>query len=238
MSYQNGPPKIVTDGLVLMLDPIISKSYPGSGNTLYDLSGRGNNGTINGASYLSDGRGSFNFDGINQNMTITNNSLYQFTNTQPFTLSAWVKWRGDSNVSIISYASSGSRGFYLTLIHSAVSRTNSFFFDYYDGSAFRGTLGNSDVIPTNTWAHIAATSSTNSVNDMHVYVNGSLVGRTIRGSGSPSSIDYSSLPLNIGSRASSAYFNGQMSHICIYNKALSVDEINQNYNATKYRFGL
>ena len=65
MSYQNGPPKIVTDGLVLMLDPIISKSYPGSGNIVYDLSGRGNNGTINGATYWSDGRGSFNFDGVN-----------------------------------------------------------------------------------------------------------------------------------------------------------------------------
>lgn len=89
MSYQNGPPKIVTDGLVLMLDPIISKSYPGSGNTIYDLSGRGNNGTIYGATYWSDGRGSFNFNASNNTyISISNSSSL---NGQYNTLSCWVK---------------------------------------------------------------------------------------------------------------------------------------------------
>ena len=36
-------PRIVTDGLVLYLDSVNTKSYPGSGNTWYDLSGNGNN---------------------------------------------------------------------------------------------------------------------------------------------------------------------------------------------------
>ena len=45
-------PRIVTDGLVLHLDAANRKSYPGSGSTWYDLSGNGNNGTINsGVSY-------------------------------------------------------------------------------------------------------------------------------------------------------------------------------------------
>jgi len=42
-------PRIVTDGLVLALDAANTKSYVGSGNTWTDLSGKGNNGTINGA---------------------------------------------------------------------------------------------------------------------------------------------------------------------------------------------
>ena len=36
-------PRIVTDGLVLLLDAGNTKSYPGSGTTWSDLSGNGNN---------------------------------------------------------------------------------------------------------------------------------------------------------------------------------------------------
>ena len=47
-------PRIVTDGLVLALDAANVKSYGGSGTTWTDLSGKGNNGTINGSpSYTS-----------------------------------------------------------------------------------------------------------------------------------------------------------------------------------------
>ena len=46
MAFSRGP-SIVTDGLVLALDAANHKSYPGSGTTWYDLSGNGNNGTLN-----------------------------------------------------------------------------------------------------------------------------------------------------------------------------------------------
>jgi hypothetical protein len=42
-------PRIVTNGLVLALDAGNAKSYPGSGTTWTDLSGRGNNGTMFGS---------------------------------------------------------------------------------------------------------------------------------------------------------------------------------------------
>ena len=38
-------PRIVTDGLVLALDAANTKSYPGSGEIWYDLSGNGYNAT-------------------------------------------------------------------------------------------------------------------------------------------------------------------------------------------------
>jgi hypothetical protein len=45
-------PKIITDGLVLCLDAGNPKSYPGSGTTWTDLSGNGNNGSLeNGVGY-------------------------------------------------------------------------------------------------------------------------------------------------------------------------------------------
>ena len=39
-------PRIVTDGLILCLDAADKNSYPGSGNTWYDLSGNGNDGIL------------------------------------------------------------------------------------------------------------------------------------------------------------------------------------------------
>ena len=41
MAGKSGP-KVISDGLVLYLDPSNPESYPGSGDTWYDISGRGN----------------------------------------------------------------------------------------------------------------------------------------------------------------------------------------------------
>ena len=52
MSREQIGGRIVTDGLVLMLDAGNDKSYPGTGTTWYDLSGNGNSGTlVNGVGY-------------------------------------------------------------------------------------------------------------------------------------------------------------------------------------------
>ena len=64
MSYKYGP-SIVTDGLVFYVDAGNSKSYPGSGTTWYDLSGRKNDGTFSATPTTSNsGGGSITFDGI------------------------------------------------------------------------------------------------------------------------------------------------------------------------------
>ena len=59
------PNSIIDDGLVLYLDAANTKSYPGSGTTWTDLSGNGNNGTLeNGVGYNSGNGGSLVFDGV------------------------------------------------------------------------------------------------------------------------------------------------------------------------------
>ena len=66
-------PKIVTNGLVLCIDSANVKSYPGSGTTLFDISGNSITGTlVNGAIANSQG---ITLDGVNDYATITFNSL-------------------------------------------------------------------------------------------------------------------------------------------------------------------
>ena len=63
---RNIGPSIVRDNLVLCLDAGNTKSYPGSGDTWYDISGKGNHAEANTSmpSFYSDGALSyFQFDG-------------------------------------------------------------------------------------------------------------------------------------------------------------------------------
>ena len=67
-------PSIVTDGLVLALDAANSLSYPGTGTTLYDLSGNNYNFTLQGnAAYSAEGKGSIYLDGSADGIQLTGN---------------------------------------------------------------------------------------------------------------------------------------------------------------------
>jgi hypothetical protein len=232
-------PSIITNGLSLCLDAANSKSYPGSGTTWTDLSGNGNNGTlVNGVGYSGDNLGSLVFDGVNDYIGITNNDLYKFSNTQAFSLNLWVRCTATSGTPImLAFALTGGRGYYFT-IDINLLRTNAFFFDYFDGSAFRGIQGNNNSITMNTWVMLTATSSSNSVNDMKVYQNGILTSYTNRGTATPNSINYDTLPMRIGARGDGGYFTGNISQVSIYNRALTAAEIQQNFNALRSRFSI
>jgi hypothetical protein len=80
-------PRIVTDGLVLALDAANSLSYPGSGTTWTDLSGKGNNGTlVNGPTFSPTNGGSIVFDGTNDYISFPNNPNLD---SQAITMESW-----------------------------------------------------------------------------------------------------------------------------------------------------
>jgi hypothetical protein len=106
-------PKIVTDGLILSLDAGDTNSYPGSGNTWYDLSGNGYHHTLyNNPTFTNDSK--FELNGSNGftyltaipgsgNCTVV--VFYKTTDTQEL----WVK--GNDGGYYISAAYPGS-GYY------------------------------------------------------------------------------------------------------------------------------
>jgi hypothetical protein len=69
-------PKIVTDGLVLMLDAANPKSYPGSGTTWYDLSGNNFDFTLDGSGITWNSAGYFSLanGGATGNFNITDST--------------------------------------------------------------------------------------------------------------------------------------------------------------------
>lgn len=68
ITYNN---QIVSEGLICYLDATNKKSYPGTGNTVYDISGNNKNGTlVGGTNYSVDDGGRFNFDGVNSTISL------------------------------------------------------------------------------------------------------------------------------------------------------------------------
>lgn len=104
-------PQIVTNGLVLALDAGNTKSYPGSGTTWTDLSGRENHHTVTGSPIYSGGM--FTLDGSTQGFTrtsaingvsSTNTVVIWYSTTEAQEL--WV--RGNQNNSVYLSASNNN----------------------------------------------------------------------------------------------------------------------------------
>ena len=229
---------IVRSGLVLDLDAGINASYNGSGTTWTDLSGIGNNGTlVNTPTHNSSGY--FDFDYTqSESVSFNSSSSLQFLNRSSYTLEAWVyptrnpganNWTGifdreDSSI--------GSRdGYNLYFLGSAGTDT------FFTTERFVAGVNNNTFVTlnqsvsVNNWSHIVATYDGTTLS---LYRNGSLVGTPATSSGN---ISNTSKTLTIGLRGGQ-YFGGRISNAKIYNTALTLAQISQNYNALKHRFGL
>jgi len=240
-----GGPNIVDNGLVLYLDAGNRKSYPGSGTTWFDKSGLNNNGTlINGPTFNTGNGGSIVFDGVDD--YIINNTLTLLITNQ-LTLSVWF-YATDTSVDnfIISSENSTSSNSRFVLFQDKVAfisgRVNTYTFipgnNNVTGNIRMEFASNSEVL--NQWVNITCTFIANSATGIRGYKNG------IEDPNSPVNASTvaplsSTDPLYIGLRnpaTDQRFFDGRIGIVQIYNRALSAQEVLQNYNATKGRFGL
>jgi hypothetical protein len=228
---------IITSGLILNLDASNSLSYSGSGVNWYDLSGNGNNATINGSTWSSTNSGIFDFNGTSNNISIPHVANLSLSTATQKTIQVWVKF--DTLPAI-----GGQVPVFGKL-------SNSFGFDgywgglYSNGGVVRCVTNGASVqrisdstltITTNTWYLFTFISQiTSTANTTKVYINETQYITTAHGTDSYSE----SNPLYlgyIGSGVSSLYLDGKIGACYFYTKGLSASEISQNYNALKGRY--
>lgn len=233
-------PKTVTDGLDFYVDPANPKSYPGTGTSVYDISGNGYVGTlVNGPIHNST---YFTFDGVNESIRFGD---IVDRGTSPFTLSAWCRKTGDSPQDPYggAVASKGSFGGgtygYSTYVLDTTYNSGKAGFQVRATSAYG--IQTPDTYPSNEWAMFTGIRDT--VNEeIRFYINGELIGTN----DVPNTVNIDSPwyftigalnAVNIGTRYD-RHFKGDISSVYGYNRTLTVSEIEQNYNALKGRFGL
>jgi hypothetical protein len=233
MSNKYGP-KIVTDGLTICLDAADLKSYSGSGTIWTDRAGNNNGTLINGSSYSIENKGIITFDGINDYIQLssillskTGAAICCWLNIDDFTT-------GKSNTSRVLFRDSS------VTFHKMITFYNGGYTFEVDtngnpfeisSSASVPDILNSNII-ANTWFHFCLVFDSD---NFYGYVNGEQ-----SGTGAISN----NLTINrIGDATSfadayPAFFKGKVSSVYVYNRSLNSEEILQNYNATKGRFGL
>ena len=215
---------IISNGLVLYLDAAINRSYSGTGLTAYSISGIGSTGTLtNGPTYKTANSGSFVLDG-------TNDYIYAPVDTTLFTTQAtmiiWLK----NDVATPPSGQTGISGYF------GAGGGN----DHYpweNGAAYMSTFRNDRINFITLSASIGRTSAhmltiTADTTSWKLYQNTTLI--TTQSGLSSVYLDY----FNIGTSGGTYYYQGNIYAFMIYNRALSADEILQNYNAFKGRYGL
>jgi hypothetical protein len=215
-------PAIVTNGLFQNYDPAFVASYPTTGSILRSLASSTAVSLINGPTFFSGssyGSGSFSFDGIND----TSNTVGGANSTGPFTVSMWIYTNLSTNAtySVIG-GISNTPG--IAIIYS--NGTQSLFISTSSGnsSTFNaGTDGN------NGWVNYAITRDGSG--NVTIYKNNVSLGST--------NITGNFQLIALAKSPTTSFYNGLIGNILYYSStALTTDQLTQNYNALKGRYGL
>jgi hypothetical protein len=224
-------PGIVTDGLVLCLDAANGKSYQAGGTTWLDLSVNNNNATlINNPIFGNTNGGIFDFDGIDEYVSMGSPSP-QSLNNQYASHEVWVKMDSPNNglpQQLIARRNTTDGTFTM-----AKSTSNTLIFN---------TRNSSDIIQQVTlnlslstdWIHLVHTYDGTTI---CAYVNGVLNNFSTNLSGVLNTTG--SFYIQIARNTNDLnFFDGKIGIVRIYNRALSAEEVAQNYSASRGRFGI
>ena len=242
--FKNTPP-IVTNGLVLYLDAANPQSYVSGSTTWRDISGTRNNGTlINGPTFNSANGGFIRCDGTNDFIEVPDNALLDF-GSNSFTVEYWFRKLATTiNYSNVwgpnkwnTGAAPGTNEWVLSIGNGSKGNGNSYSFAVEVGNTIYGTGESSMQLELNQWYQLVGIRNSNS---LQTYLNG-ILKQNVSLSGFLSSSVINNVGRNLrinNSNYNNLYTNADNSIIRIYNRALTPQEVLQNYNATKSRFNL
>ena len=224
------PPQHVTDGLQLHID-VGDKRCLGSwddGTDINDLSGHNRTMTRSGGQlWNSYAGGTWDFDGSNDEIYIRDGSLSKGIGKH-FTYELW--HRCDTNNTrqglLSTHRSQG--GSHQDAVEIEIAANNNYMLGFrYAASGTAFIPINGPACTFNSWEHLVIMCDGRRT---AFYVNG-----TYRGENTGWPDDTTIAPVTEGwltiGRYSGAYYSGQMGPIRVYNRALSADEVSQNYNA-------
>jgi hypothetical protein len=173
----------------------------------------------NGVSYNSANGGSLVFDGTNDRVSTS------FKPSGYRSYFIWVKYNIINSLSG-GYSLTGTQE---VSAYNYVGISNGGYFYYYFGT--NGEQINSTILNPNVWYNQGLTLSNDGY--ARAYLNGNLVSTLLSNVGNTATNEFS-----IGCVNQQHFVNGNIAMVSQYNRALSAQEILQNYNSQKSRFGL
>jgi hypothetical protein len=237
-------PRITTDGLVLCLDAGNPLSYTSGDSVWKDLSGNGNDGTIYGTTFNSTHPAHFDFNGSSNYISVNYSNSLQITNEitlvsifSPDVFGANRARLFDTKSNDFADNTGGSFG--LKMGTTSPFQDISFFLtpDGF-GTSTELKKTTSIILSTSQIYHVVARWR-KSDGTSNIFVNGTECSY-ITNNSFTSTLNTLINPITIGKLEWSPDIYGDQQIYCslIYNRYLSNNEIVQNFNATKGRYGL
>jgi hypothetical protein len=244
MSVHAGP-NIVESGLVLALDAANPKSYPGTGTTWFDISGNGNHFTLyNGPTFSN---GALTFDGTND--YARTNNIVNFNNYSYIIVDIFVKTNtisGGMLYEVTSNWNTVTGGFGLAphsngnTLQQDLHHTNHKFGSFSGNNTARNYFF---TVGTNWANHINIYSKISDATGRLTYGNGGLISYTTTGgyttgTSTPAG-SFANDHMYIASRGGTgSYCPCSISSIKVYGIKLDSNNIQQNFNALRGRYGI
>lgn len=216
-------PPYITESLQFYVDAGLPLSYPGTGTTLYDISGNSRNLTMNSLSYSSNDGGYIIFDGAHSADSV---STYTINFSTGFTVEVVAKFSGSGLEGLFAF-NTPMNGDYVNV----QAQGDNIRWEVDSGSSFTTT----GSLSSNTWYHVTCVyegDSNNTSATARIYING--VENNTASLGRSGQSQTSNFVLGLWD----GYLNGNIALSRMYNKVLSPSEVLNNFNYTKNRFGL
>lgn len=214
--------KNLTNGLVgyWKMDESSANGCTGGVNDNCDSSGNGNDGAWNGNATSATGKygNGTTFDGIDDYISVTNNTMVDGTN---FTLSAWIKQNQSGYGQVMGWHNGGTDG---ALAFDINGSNPSLHYDTNTGGNHAQNYTSITISP-NVWHHYLLTK--NGTN-LKVYLDGAEI---INETDIAADLNVEGFNFKIGDENNlAADYNGQIDETRVYNRALSSSEVSQLYN--------
>lgn len=210
-------PRVVTSGLAFYLDAANLKSYVRSGTSWNDMAGSVTSTLTNGPTYSNDAQGTFVFDGTNDYAATGNVTL---SYPAGYTVEVVVKYTSLTGAQgLFGYNDAGNAK-YINLYKGS----NQMRFETGPSQAIFG----SSILTAGVWYHFTGVYNGTTA---YLYKNGEL-----DASGNLTSSTTQNSPIVLGSYA--GYTNGSIPLARFYTRPLTANEILQNFESVRGRFGI
>jgi hypothetical protein len=231
MGASSGP-NLIQDGLTFHVDASDNNSYPDTGTTWFDLVGNQNGTLTNSPTFDSSNGGCFDFDGTNDHVVCGNNfSFLDDPDANEFTITAWINGAVGSDGTVFSKADNSNRmvQLYTETDDTAIIKVG--------GTTITGTT----VVADSTWHNVGMViRNDGGTFKAQLYVDG-VADASEAAVGSTTATDRDFL---IGARRGSDnsdvgyLFDGKIASVAIWNRALQINQLEQNFKMQKTRFGV
>jgi hypothetical protein len=211
------PPKSVE------LNAANASSYPGTGNTWFDLTANNNDLTLYGNTTFTDVSGikSFDFDGTN---SYAYSPTVSIGATNQFTIQSWIKINGTKTQQFINCLGQAAANTFPLQAYNVSGVTTDLYGEFGGGVAL--SVYNSPSL--DTWYNLTMSANGSSVS---YYVNGSSVNTVSQAAGTIPASSELAIGNHVPSPVFPAWFDGNVGYYSVLNGPIGPEDVLNIYNS-------